>query len=184
MFWSESTYFLSVLPFTLFFLLILAYFLYFYHNSTYHYTSSRTAHLSKTLSTSVSACGSEVIDIEDLVGISLIPSTLNQLKRDNIRPLTAQDRAEKKKEIEKLGLPKFQSTLKKHDLSLTRFPTTVFQLNIGLYCNQACTHCHVDSSPKRKEMMHRDVADKCLVYACFLKLLSCMPRKLFETLHL
>jgi hypothetical protein len=24
------------------------------------------------------------------------------------------------------------------------------QLNIGLYCNQACAHCHVDSSPKRK----------------------------------
>jgi sulfatase maturation enzyme AslB (radical SAM superfamily) len=38
----------------------------------------------------------------------------------------------------------------------------VIQLNIGLYCNQACNHCHVESSPKRKEMMCRETAEKCL----------------------
>ena len=27
----------------------------------------------------------------------------------------------------------------------------------GLYCNQACSHCHVESSPLRKEMMSEDV---------------------------
>jgi hypothetical protein len=27
---------------------------------------------------------------------------------------------------------------------------------------QACEHCHVDSSPKRKEMMSREVTDRCL----------------------
>ncbi len=27
------------------------------------------------------------------------------------------------------------------------------QINIGYKCNQACTHCHVDASPNRKEMM-------------------------------
>lgn len=31
---------------------------------------------------------------------------------------------------------------------LVRRPATVLQLNIGLYCNQACRHCHVESSPK------------------------------------
>ncbi|GFH15577.1 Fe-S oxidoreductase, partial [Haematococcus lacustris] len=29
--------------------------------------------------------------------------------------------------------------------------------------NQACTHCHVESSPKRMEMMDRATADQCLV---------------------
>jgi radical SAM/Cys-rich protein len=33
---------------------------------------------------------------------------------------------------------------------------------VGFYCNQACKHCHVDSSPLRKEMMSRHVADRCL----------------------
>jgi radical SAM/Cys-rich protein len=45
---------------------------------------------------------------------------------------------------------------------LIRSHTKVLQLNIGFYCNQACTHCHVDSSPKRKEMMTREVAQKCV----------------------
>ena len=45
---------------------------------------------------------------------------------------------------------------------LTRNKSTVFQLNIGLYCNQACGHCHVESSPRRKEMMERETADHCL----------------------
>jgi sulfatase maturation enzyme AslB (radical SAM superfamily) len=38
----------------------------------------------------------------------------------------------------------------------------VLQANIGLYCNQACNHCHVESSPKRKEMMSREVAERCV----------------------
>ena len=45
---------------------------------------------------------------------------------------------------------------------IRRSPTEILQLNVGLYCNQACNHCHVESSPKRKEMMSRDVADRCL----------------------
>ncbi|MFP6582032.1 MAG: arsenosugar biosynthesis radical SAM (seleno)protein ArsS [Candidatus Hydrogenedentota bacterium] len=30
---------------------------------------------------------------------------------------------------------------------------TTIQVNIGLTCNLTCTHCHVNSSPKRKEQM-------------------------------
>lgn len=33
--------------------------------------------------------------------------------------------------------------------ALKRSAAKTLQLNIGLYCNQACTHCHVESSPKR-----------------------------------
>ena len=38
----------------------------------------------------------------------------------------------------------------------------ILQLNIGLYCNQACNHCHVESSPRRKEMMDRATAERCI----------------------
>ena len=36
------------------------------------------------------------------------------------------------------------------------------QINVGLYCNQACTHCHVESSPKRKETMTEETAQRVL----------------------
>ena len=45
---------------------------------------------------------------------------------------------------------------------LRRDPATTLQLNIGLYCNQACSHCHVESSPLRKEMMDRRTAERCI----------------------
>ncbi len=45
---------------------------------------------------------------------------------------------------------------------LRRDPATTLQLNIGLYCNQACSHCHVESSPLRKEMMDRQTAARCI----------------------
>ena len=38
---------------------------------------------------------------------------------------------------------------------LRRGTARVLQLNVGLYCNQACSHCHVDSSPLRTETMDR-----------------------------
>ncbi len=36
------------------------------------------------------------------------------------------------------------------------------QVNVGKLCNQACKHCHVDASPKRTEIMPREVVDACL----------------------
>ena len=39
----------------------------------------------------------------------------------------------------------------------------ILQLNIGLYCNQACRHCHVESSPLRTaEVMSRATAEQAL----------------------
>jgi radical SAM/Cys-rich protein len=29
----------------------------------------------------------------------------------------------------------------------------IFQVNLGLQCNQQCLHCHLEASPRRKEMM-------------------------------
>lgn len=45
---------------------------------------------------------------------------------------------------------------------LRRNPAAILQLNIGLYCNQACSHCHVESSPARHEMMDRPTAEQCV----------------------
>jgi hypothetical protein len=56
--------------------------------------------------------------------------------------------AEKPKETSQLLQAKGVKPLK-------RAATKILQLNIGLYCNQACSHCHVESSPKRKEVMER-----------------------------
>lgn len=38
----------------------------------------------------------------------------------------------------------------------------ILQLNIGKMCNLKCSHCHVESSPKRSEKMSRKVFDKAM----------------------
>jgi radical SAM/Cys-rich protein len=40
--------------------------------------------------------------------------------------------------------------------SLTRRPLEILQINIGLRCNLACLHCHVNSNPYRKEKMSEE----------------------------
>lgn len=67
--------------------------------------------------------------------------------------------------MDDLGLPSFKDFLAAQQpapLAAVRKATEVLQLNIGLYCNQACNHCHVESSPERKEMMSAAVAARCL----------------------
>ncbi|GJP79247.1 hypothetical protein CLOP_g9501 [Closterium sp. NIES-67] len=53
-------------------------------------------------------------------------------------------------------------------LPFTRRVIDTVQVNIGLYCNQACQHCHVDSSPLRTEMMDHRTAERVvdLIAAC------------------
>lgn len=38
---------------------------------------------------------------------------------------------------------------------LRRGPVTTLQVNVGLRCNLACHHCHVESGPKRSEQLSR-----------------------------
>ncbi|MGO4988074.1 arsenosugar biosynthesis radical SAM (seleno)protein ArsS [Gallicola sp. Sow4_E12] len=38
----------------------------------------------------------------------------------------------------------------------------ILQLNIGKGCNLKCSHCHVEASPKRSEMMSREIFDKAM----------------------
>ncbi len=46
------------------------------------------------------------------------------------------------------------------DVSPTSIET--LQINITKLCNQTCKHCHVDSSPRRKEQMSREAVDRVL----------------------
>ncbi|MEW5909012.1 MAG: arsenosugar biosynthesis radical SAM (seleno)protein ArsS [Thermodesulfobacteriota bacterium] len=52
--------------------------------------------------------------------------------------------------------PPFSETLLHCGLTLDRENVTTLQVNIGLKCNQICTHCHLAAGPHRQEMMDRD----------------------------
>lgn len=41
--------------------------------------------------------------------------------------------------------------------SIRRDKLKTLQVNLGYLCNQQCLHCHVDASPRRKEIMQADV---------------------------
>jgi len=103
---------------------------------------------------------------------SLIPETLKDMDEDvefklnqealkklGQKKLTAEERKKRMRALDSLGVPAFDTFV---GGSLSRADTQIFQINIGLYCNQACNHCHVESSPQRKETMSREVADRCL----------------------
>jgi len=55
-------------------------------------------------------------------------------------------------------------------LDVTDFPLIerarleTVQVNLGYRCNQQCLHCHVNASPKRKEMMTRETVNQVLAY--------------------
>ena len=47
----------------------------------------------------------------------------------------------------------FTRTLEQHGLALARTPLEILQVNLTARCNLACTHCHVESGPKRVEAL-------------------------------
>lgn len=56
----------------------------------------------------------------------------------------------------------FALRLQSDDQSLHRRTISTLQLNIGKLCNLACHHCHVESGPKRPEIMTRQTIDQIL----------------------
>ena len=44
--------------------------------------------------------------------------------------------------------------------SIRKGNVDTFQVNLGYLCNQQCLHCHVNASPKRKEIMPQRIIDK------------------------
>jgi radical SAM/Cys-rich protein len=47
----------------------------------------------------------------------------------------------------------FARMLERHGLALARTPLEILQVNLTARCNLACTHCHVESGPKRREAL-------------------------------
>jgi radical SAM/Cys-rich protein len=58
----------------------------------------------------------------------------------------------------------FRQSLAHHGIELTRGQTTTLQVNVGLICNQACHHCHLEAGPDRREVM--DARTMAAVVAC------------------
>lgn len=56
----------------------------------------------------------------------------------------------------------FDEKLASSNLELRADRIDVLQVNVGKLCNQACKHCHVDASPKRTEIMPREIVEECL----------------------
>jgi len=101
---------------------------------------------------------------------SLIPDTLAEMNADpevGVK-LTARERMEERKlrrrALDQLGVPAFGDFVEAQtgETLLRKRSITLLQLNVGLFCNQACTHCHVESSPKRTEAMSDELAEHIL----------------------
>ncbi len=59
--------------------------------------------------------------------------------------------------------PDFEARLSAHALNLAPTGIDILQVNLTRLCNQACRHCHVDSSPTRTEAMSREGIEQLLV---------------------
>lgn len=110
--------------------------------------------------------------------VSLIPDTLKGMEGDaefqraarELRELgqaalTAEERKKRRRALDRLGIPSFQQFAAQkggEEGALRRREVRTLQVNVGLYCNQACSHCHVESSPLRTEAMDRPTADRLL----------------------
>jgi radical SAM/Cys-rich protein len=58
----------------------------------------------------------------------------------------------------------FEDTLGQHRLELIRGETTTLQINVGLTCDLACRHCHLEAGPDRIEFMSNGTVES--VIAC------------------
>lgn len=54
----------------------------------------------------------------------------------------------------------FAQLLRDQGLELTRSTPRIIQLNVGLVCDLACRHCHLEAGPKRTEIMTRTTMDQ------------------------
>lgn len=69
----------------------------------------------------------------------------------------------------------FEATLVQHGLELTRGETTTLQINVGLVCDLACRHCHLEAGPHRTELMTADTLEA---------VIACAKRLQFSTIDI
>ena len=148
-----------------------------------HSRSSRVSSSSRHASTDESTEESlrqEKLDTwrrQDLFGQSLVDQTLTEMEADadfqatsqryaelGAAQITKEERARRRRALDDLGTPSFQEFLQQQGVNpFQRKAPSILQINIGLYCNQACGHCHVESSPLRTtEQMTAETAAQCV----------------------
>lgn len=99
---------------------------------------------------------------KDLFGQSLVDQTLAEMEDQSPKKpiLSKEERTLRRRALDDLGVAPFSNFL---PAEFDRKLPTILQLNIGLYCNQACEHCHVESSPLRtQDMMTAETAAQSL----------------------
>jgi radical SAM/Cys-rich protein len=126
--------------------------------------------------------GSSIIDqtLEELATDQDFQETQQRLETIGLEGVSKEERTQQRRALTNLGIPPFAEFLgnelhggdddeknpsnsnSNKPFTLTRSTAQVLQINIGLYCNQACGHCHVESSPLRTEMMTAETAAQCL----------------------
>jgi radical SAM/Cys-rich protein len=74
-------------------------------------------------------------------------------------------RREREADVDPGEVEPFRHLLARRGLDLFRSRTTTLQVNLGLMCNQACKHCHLEAGPQRGEIMDRDTLDEVAAYA-------------------
>ncbi len=58
----------------------------------------------------------------------------------------------------------FELLLNTNFPAIKRAQLETLQVNLGYLCNQQCLHCHVDASPRRKEIMSQETISDVLVF--------------------
>lgn len=74
-----------------------------------------------------------------------------------------------------MNLSAFRQTLDRHGLELTRGETATLQVNVGLACDLACHHCHLEAGPARSELMNSETVEQ---------VIACAGRLRFETIDI
>lgn len=112
----------------------------------------------------IAESGSLVNDtLKEMAEDTEFQTTAKRLREEGAAKMTLEEKKRRRRALDALGVPKFEAFVAEHVAEApARRSASIFQLNIGLYCNQACAHCHVESSPKRKEHMTHAVAQRCL----------------------
>jgi radical SAM/Cys-rich protein len=90
---------------------------------------------------------------------------VTELKAMGKQRLSLQERKRRRRALDALGVPEFSTFLEQQhgiEAPLAKREVTMLQLNVGLHCNQACTHCHVESSPRRTEAMSPEIVEHVL----------------------
>jgi radical SAM/Cys-rich protein len=89
---------------------------------------------------------------------------LRRLREQGQAALTREEAARRRRALSSSGVASFDALLAERGVAPLRHgPVATLQVNLGLLCNQACSHCHVESSPLRvKENMDAAGVDRLL----------------------